>query len=199
MKNFWESIKKNIDKHSFQIVVYVETIILFLLIVIPLEYLLTERFLICKNIDDKLRTNLFFAIFSLIFFLNFFWKRFFIIGKFFLRILSILFIIVLLCNNLYSTYYKYLQKYPKIFSVTPNWAIQGMTISIDGRNFGPEWQNGKVLVDDIKLEIKSWSDSKIVTVFPVPTKFGVKNLKVVRADNYESNKVNFEIRDPNNL
>ena len=55
-----------------------------------------------------------------------------------------------------------------------------------------------VLGDDVMV-INTWNEEVIVEEQPVPRRFGLTELYVVRSDGVESNKVSFEIKDPGKL
>lgn len=85
---------------------------------------------------------------------------------------------------------------PKIYRIDPTWGIQGMLVTIDGSNFYQIWRKGKVLIGGEEMNIISWDEKKIVAEVPVPKKFGKVTLVVVREDNFNSNQLDFEKRDP---
>lgn len=73
-----------------------------------------------------------------------------------------LFVVVVFGYVQYTQYYRWLQTVPKVASVSKSWAIPGDRIAIEGRNFGPAWQQGRVTVGDIELMIVSWTDRRVV-------------------------------------
>ncbi|MBP8591209.1 hypothetical protein KBI33_01920 [Candidatus Shapirobacteria bacterium] len=187
-----------------------QTIILYLLLVIPAEYLLTEKFLILKYISSLQKTFLFLAVFLIFFLVNYFSRRAQKAGaKFWPVFLAALFV-VLLVNRAYTDFYQRLQEEPKIYRVFSSWAttgepkeidwsIVGMEIIIDGKNFGSAWQPGKVLVDDFEFQIKEWGEEKIIAVQPHPSRFFSGSLYVQKDNGRESNRLPFTIRDPGEL
>jgi hypothetical protein len=192
-------IKELITKYSLSIIVSLETITVFLLVIIPAEYLLMEKFLVYKFIDGRVKSRLFILIFLSLFVLNYFLKKFRKFGQKYLKILVLACLLSIIGNKFYSNYYGRLQQYPKIYSVSSNWSIQGMPIIIEGKNFGEAWEKGKVKVGDIVFEIQSWSSQKIVATQPVPDHFFQGTLKVIKNNNDESQEIPFEIRDPSTL
>jgi hypothetical protein len=55
----------------------------------------------------------------------------------------------------------------RIQSISKNWSIQGDRVAIEGRNFGKNWQPGKVFVGLVEFKIILWSDTRIVIEQPV--------------------------------
>jgi hypothetical protein len=192
-------IKELIIKYSLSIIVSLETIIVFLLVIIPAEYLLTEKFLVYKFIDGRVKSRLFVLIFLALFISNYFLKNFRKFGQKYLKILAVAFLVSIMGNKFYSNYYGRLQQYPKIYSISSNWSIQGMPVTIEGKNFGEAWERGNVKAGDIVFEIQSWSPQKIIVVQPVPERFFKGTLTVIKENNYQSQEIPFEIRDPSNL
>jgi hypothetical protein len=88
---------------------------------------------------------------------------------------------------------------PKIYSFTPKSGIQAEIVKIRGVNFFPVWKRGKVVLGDDVMVINTWNEEVIVAEQPVPRRFGLTELYVVRSDGVESNKVSFEIKDPGKL
>jgi hypothetical protein len=111
----------------------------------------------------------------------------------------LLLILSLIGNELYIRYYDNLQKHPKLYSISKNWGVQGSVIEIDGNNFGATWEQGSVMVDDMKFEIKYWSDDKIEAIQPVPDHFWKGNLYVINHHQNSSNTLEYEVFDPNKL
>lgn len=193
-------IKAFIGKYLLSIVVCLETIVLFLIIIIPTEYLLTEKYLICTYVDSRTKTIIFLAILIILYLLNYFWKSFADIGKHLFLPLCLFTLAAIIGNRYYLQYYSYLQQFPRIYSISSNWAIQGMPITITGKNFGPTWNPGTVKIGNLDfVQIEYWSDEKIIVTTPVPNKFSDTYLFVVNFAGQESNKVDFEIRNPDKL
>lgn len=189
-------IREFISKYCLQIIVSLETIILFLLVIIPAEYLLTEKYLVYKSIDSKTKTALFLGIFLAIFAINYFSRKVFRAGRFFLRSLFLICLAGIIGNKFYSNYYGSLQQYPRIYSISSDWSIQGMSVAIEGKNFGATHESGRVVVGNLEFETKSWTEEEIVAVQPVPDHFFEGEIIVVKFDNKESQGVPFEIKDP---
>lgn len=88
---------------------------------------------------------------------------------------------------------------PKIYWYNPKSGFQQMEVKIEGVNFGPVWKKGKVVVDGAEMNILDWEENKIIAELPVPGKFGLFTLTIVREDGKVSNGVPFEIKDPKTL
>ena len=185
------------------VVSILETIVLYILIVVPLEYLLTEYFLIIPYLSNNIKTSIFLVLLTVIFLIRYlrgFSKEYhplFILLIFLLTGLSVF------GYREYRRFYEQLQTYPKIYKISRNWGIQGVLVNIEGKNFGPTWQPGKVYVDDIEFIVKYWSPSLIVVEQPVPPRFFKGNLYVkLFGDDFESkvsNMIDFEIKNPDFL
>lgn len=88
---------------------------------------------------------------------------------------------------------------PKIYKVSPNWGVQGQIIRIEGVNFGPSFRKGKVVVGTQEMVINYWEEKLVIIEQSVPAKFGQDELKIIRGDGVVSNKVPFELRNPDIL
>lgn len=189
---FWEKIKT-------AVISILEAVIFYILVVIPAEYFLTERFLVFPFLPPDVKTFIFIAILTIIFVINFFSippKRF----------SWLFFIIVFILTGLsafgykkYLNYYGELQTYPKIYSVSHEWGIQASLINIEGKNFGPTWQPGRVFVNEIEFRVIFWSPYLVVAEQPIPSGFFKGKLYVQDFDNKRSNGWEFEIKDPGSL
>jgi len=185
-------------KLLFPITVVLETFIFYILAIIPFEYLLTEKYYLYQSISGETKTTVFLIIFLIVFGLNYLIRA---IKKISLKIwpaLIILFIGALVLNKQYAHFYDRVRQEMKIIEVNDgqNWSIQGMSIRIEGRSFGEAWQQGKVFIGDMELNVKSWSPNLVVAEQPVPGAFPKKMLYLLRYDGKESNRVPFEIKDP---
>ncbi|GEM_PF-2271874 len=171
------------------------TLSLFLLIVVPLEYLLTEQFLIVYTITPQQKTVLLMGLLAVVGFVMTRQTDKTLTTKH-LVIANMIFGILLVANIFYNRYYQYLQTFPKIYNISSDWTIQGMAIRIRGKNFGDAWQAGKIKVDDLEFIINHWNNNEIVAQQPVPEKFFIGELKVIKFNGRESLGWPIEIRDP---
>ena len=183
----------------FPLLVALKTFVIYITIIIPTEYLLTEKYLILKYIRGDQKTYIFLTIFLLAFLADYFSQKANRVGQRYWQVILALFIALLCVNRAYTGYYNELQKQPRIYSVNSNWSIIGMPIAIDGKNFGPIWQRGAVKVNDFEFIIKEWDKEKIIAVQPAPKKYFTGELVVSNHFGNESNKVGFKIRNPNEL
>ncbi|MGI6278815.1 MAG: IPT/TIG domain-containing protein [Patescibacteria group bacterium] len=181
------------------IVVFSETFILYFLIIIPAEFLLTEYFLITPTISNQAKTIIFAIIFFFIFLANYFRKKFFNFSKRALPFLVIIFTAGLIGNKYYQAYYQSLQDKPKIYQISTNWGIQAMPITLTGKNFGPVWRPGKIYVGEVPLIIESWSNNEVVAKLPVPPRHFKDKIYIIDGEGNKSNHRSFEIRDPDKL
>jgi len=176
-----------------------EAIFLYILIIVPAEYFLTERFSVFPFLSPDVKTFIFFVVLVIIFTVNYFsqppkkYSWLFILTVFILTGLSVF------GYKKYLIYYAELQNYPKIYSVSEDWGIQASLIIIEGKNFGPTWQPGRIFVDNFELRIKYWSPCLVVAEQPVPPKFFKGNLYLQDSKNRRSNGRDFEIKDPDSL
>jgi hypothetical protein len=192
------------------LLVIAQTIIFYLLLIIPAEYLLTEKFLVLKHISSSQKTFLLLAVFLAVFLVNYFSRRVKKIGAKFWPVFFAALIVGLFVNRAYTDFYQRLQEEPKIYRILSSWAVVGepkeinwsmvgMEIIIDGKNFGPAWQSGKVFVDGLEFQIKEWGEEKIIAIQPHPPRFFSGSLYVQKYDGRESNRLPFTIRDPGEL
>ncbi|MDD3679352.1 MAG: hypothetical protein PHX72_00625 [Candidatus Shapirobacteria bacterium] len=183
----------------FSIVALSETFLIYLLVITPTEYLLTEKNLILKFIDPRQKTQIFLLIFVIVFLINYFWSKLRKAGEKFWPILAGGLLIALLANQVYVNFYNKLQENPKIYSLSSDWSIVGMEIEIDGKNFGPAWQGGQVLVNSFPLQIKDWAEEKITIIQPHPPEYFQGEIYIRKENQKESNRLPFTIRNPGEL
>lgn len=183
-------IKNNLFITSLALAVY-------LILVHSFEYIFTEKFYVLKEISSYQKT--FFLLFILLIFSMLSPKLKFKSNNKIIFLSVLLLILTLIGNDFYTKHYNNLQKIPKIYSINKNWGVQGSVIEIDGNNFGASWQQGKVMVDDMEMEIKSWSDEEIKAVQPVPNHFWTGNLYVINHYQNPSNSLKYEVFDPSKL
>jgi len=184
------------EKIKIAVVSLLEAITFYILVVVPIEYFLTERFLVFPFLSSDVKTFVFIAILVIIFVINFFSippKRF---SWFFFSIVFILTGLSAFGYKKYLNYYDELQAYPKIYNISHEWGIQASLINIEGKNFGPTWQTGWVFVNEVELRVIYWSPCLIVAEQPVPSEFFKGELYVLGFDNKKSNGREFEIKDP---
>jgi len=179
--------------------VALESLIVYLLIIIPAEYLLTEKWLILTRITTDQKTYLLLAVFLLIFLLNYFFQKVNRLGRRGWQIVVVIFIFLLWGNKNYLKYYHRLQELPRIYNISSDWSIVGMQITIEGKNFGPVWQKGKVTVDDFEMQIVDWSEEKIIVEQPHPPEYFLGQMVVKNWRGNKSNGVAFTILDPGEL
>ncbi|KUK82754.1 MAG: hypothetical protein XD98_0512 [Microgenomates bacterium 39_6] len=188
---------KKIFARSF--IIISQTIIAYFLIIIPAEYLLTEKYLILKYLYPHQKTLIFLIVFLAVFSINYFLPKVRKAGERFWPILLAALVVSLFVNQAYVGYYNRLQESPKIYSLSNDWSIVGMEIEIDGKNFGPVWQMGKVKVDDFELQIKDWTEEKIIVIQPHPPQFFTGELYVEKYNGRISNRLPFTIKSPGEL
>jgi len=179
--------------------VALESLIVYLLIIIPTEYLLTERWLILTRITADQKTYLLLAVFLLIFLANYFFRGVVRLGRRGWQVIILVFICLLWGNKNYLQYYNRLQEFPRIYSLSSDWSIVGKQITITGKNFGPVWQKGKVAVDDFEMQIVDWSEEEIIAEQPHPPEYFSGQMTVKNWRGNTSNGVAFEVRDPGEL
>ena len=174
----------------------IETFTVYLILIIPIELLLTEKFLIIPAISNQTKTIMFGAIFLVVFLLNSFNAKFSATTKGVIPLIVIFFAVSLFVNYAYQGYYQSLQHQPKIYSISSPWGIQDMKIEITGKNFGPTWRKGTVWVDDVAFRILNWDDNKIKVETPVAPRQFQGKIYVVDSDGAKSNLLPFTIKDP---
>jgi hypothetical protein len=174
-----------------------QTITLYILVIVPTEYYLTEYTQTLKFITSQTKTLIFIPIFLIVFSINYFLIK---KNKKYWLPITLLFVASLIGFSRYRQYYSYLQQFPEIYSLSSDWSIQGKKITIDGKNFGSVNDQSSVKVGDIEFLINQWSNTEIVVTQPLVDDFGQKELYIYRADNNkQSKKIPFEIRDPADL
>jgi hypothetical protein len=192
--------KNNIENTiSFSFITAIETIILYLLVIIPAEFLLTEKYLVFKWVKPKYKVLVFFGCFIIVFFVNHFMEKIFQTARSFFAPLLLIFLLLLIGNYKYQEFYDYRQKFPRIYSISSDWSIQGMEVTINGKNFGSPIEQGSVFVNDFKMNIEKWTNKEIVFEQPVPDNFFTGELYVEKENNKQTRKIEFTIKDPAEL
>ncbi len=205
-------------KHIFfAITVGLETFIFYTLFIIPFEYFLTEKYPIMHFISSDLKSIIFLVFFIIFFSLNYSFKKIRLKSEKIIIPLSLLFIITIFGFKKYTSFYSDLRKGPRIYEVNVvnnhrRWGIQGDKIEIYGTNFG-DIKKGSVYIhdkettlspieqkkeikNDFKLEVQVWQNDKIIAEQPVPPKFFRGQLYVVNYQGDESNKLDYQVRNP---
>lgn len=182
------------------LLVSLEAFILYFLLVMVGEYLLTERFLITPFISAQAKFALLIIALLVSLFLNYLSPKVFNLTKKLWLLVLFIFIIGLIGHRAYVRFYDSLQDHPKIYRLSSDWGIQQMPITITGKNFGPVWRKGKVMVDEVAMEIESWEEEEeIVAHLPVPPRHFKGQLYVIDDQGNHSNSKVFEIRNPDFL
>lgn len=166
---------------------------LYFLLYLPLEYYLTEIQFSVSKVPPIINTGILFLFLLIANLFNF--KN--IIKERRKTIITVLFILI---SFIYYGYYlqiKTKHEYdPKIINVFPTRFIQGEIIEIDGTNFGPIYDKGKVIINEKEFIAKDWSDNKIIIESSVPDKYGRFNLYIKTSKGKISNSVPIEMYDP---
>jgi len=168
----------------------------YIFLYLPVEFLLTEVLIKFAKIPQLVGTAVLVILavgFSLVD-----WKKRLIKRSSW----SLLFLFCVVSGLVYLVYRneKLQREYlPKIFHVSPNWAIQRQLVKIEGLNFGHSFQKGTVVIGQEKMIIVTWSDNFILAEQPVPAGFAVSQLKVIKGNGVISNGIPFEIRNPDSL
>ncbi len=162
-------------------------LITFFVVIDCYQYLTTEYWWIQNDINY---TNNTFFLIGLIIGLSFLpmkkwlikWPKmkFFILG---------IFTISLFAHQKYSKFYDELQQYPKVKTISKDWGIPGSWVKITGRNFGGEWEPGKVYLGDTEMIIKKWGDKEVI--FEIPVNVGRKKMDLKIKNNLELNQKDF--------
>jgi hypothetical protein len=174
-----------------------QTVIVYLAIIIPLEYGLTEKFLLIPSISPNIKTVIFILTLLIVFSVNFFNNGFYKTGKKLWFVWPVLFILMIIFNHTYTSYYQRIIQEPRIYSLSSNWGIQMKTIEIHGRNFsGEDNKQGEVKLEDYNLDVKEWTPEYIEVQIPMMPEFIDGYLYVITAGGEETNKVPFSVRDP---
>jgi len=196
------------EKIKLAIICLLEAISAYILIIVPLEYFLTEYFSIFRYITTDIKTYIFLAILLVILSINYSFRIKAQFNKIFMAFVLILAVGSGFGYRKYLNYYGELQEFPKIYKISKNYGFQGTIINIEGKNFGPAWQPGKVYVKEpilrpdqkvLEFTIKSWSSDLVVVEQPVPENFFKGQLYLQKFNTKESNPKDFEIRSINLL
>ncbi len=175
------------------------TLVAYLPTVALVEYALTEQWLIIPKISEDIKLLILTSLLVLVFYLVTIrnkWREWCYQHKSWLVLLVV---ISLMLFKVYSNFYQQLQQHPKIFSISSNWSIQGSLIRIRGKNFGPAHEAGQVLVGDVLLTNKKWTNEEIIVEQPVSNHYFTGHLQVINHDDHDSNSIEFTIKDPGQL
>lgn len=163
------------------------------LIYLPLEFLITEIWLVVPKIPLLVSPVLLIILIGGLSQIN--WNDKLKVKSW--RLFLLIFIVMSSLVYLGYRQNKLAREYlPKIYTITPSWGIQAQLIEIRGVNFFPIWKKGKIMFNGQEMGIKSWNEELIVAEQPVPKEFGKTTLFIVRSDGIISNKLPFEVRDP---
>lgn len=94
-----------------------------------------------------------------------------------------LFLITLVAHQKYSRFYDQLQQYPKVKSISKDWGIPGSWVKITGRNFGEEWEPGRVYFGDAEMIIKKWENKEVIFEVTTEVEKGNKKLSLTNKHN----------------
>jgi len=111
----------------------------------------------------------------------------------------VIFQLVLIANQFYSSYSAKRILYPRILAVSKDWSIQGDRIEILGKRFGEISDQGSVKVRDTEFMIISWSNNRVVVEQPVPQSFFKSPLILTKSTNQSDQIDIFEIKDPKDV
>ena len=171
-------------------------LVVYSLVFLPVEFLLTEILLITPRLPHFFNTL--FLLVLVVVLSPVKWHRFLTKKSWRWSIISLLIVSGLVYG--FWRHYKLAREYlPKIYQISPNFGIQAQIVEIKGVNFWPVWKRGKIVLGGQEMVIKDWNEELIKAEQPVPGKFGQVELWVERNDGIKSNKVRFEIRDPGEL
>lgn len=169
---------------------------LYFVLFLPIEYYLTEIQLSVSKVPSVINTVI---LFSFLLIANLFNLKNLINGRR-RTVLAILFFSISFAYYGYYHQIKLSREYlPKIIKVSPTRFIQGEFIEIDGTNFGPTYNKGKVIINESEFIAKDWNDNKIIIESPVPDKFGTYYLYVKTKEGKISNQIPIEILNPDYL
>lgn len=172
------------------------TFFLFVLVFLSFEFYVTEvKMLTTKvpNIFGSLFVVLLVFVFSLID-----WEKKI---KFpILLLFTIIGFMVITCGNvLYTRGRVYYKSIPRIHSVEPKEGYQGQPVKIKGINFFQIENKGKVFLGDDEITALSWKDDEVIFEQPVPSKFGMTELYLVRSDGKKSVILKYFVKNPSEL
>lgn len=164
----------------------------------PVQHFLVKESMTLVRIPDL---YVGFSVLALIVLLTLLQNKIFNLAKTKLYILA--FVTFSLAIFSYQRFYaqeKAFYQQPVIYSVTPNWGIQGMGVKISGVRFSDSNQvSGQIIIGDQEMLIVNWSDETIIAKLKVPERLGPSKLKIIRSDGVLSNEVDFLLKDPSEL
>lgn len=163
---------------------------------LPIEYYLTEIQFSISKVPPVINTVILF-LFLLI--ANLFNIKNLVNEKRKTVLVALFFLISFVCYGYYHQVKLSREYLPKIIKVSPTRFIQGEFIEIDGTNFGPTYNKGKVIINETEFIAKDWNDNKIIIESPVPDKFGTYYLYVKTKEGKISNQIPIEILNPDYL
>jgi len=168
-----------------------------ILIYTPLEFRITEVWMLVPQLGKYIPTI--FLILLVLIFSLFDWKKILSKSKMYIFVLLLIFGASCFVYLNYRNDKLSLEYLPRIYKTSSWWGIQGSLIKIDGVNFSPTWEKGKVFLGNEELYVKSWEEKSIIIEQPVMSRFGQFDLYIVREDGLISNKVPFWVKDPKEL
>lgn len=188
---------KQKDFLNYLIVVFL-AISFFISIYLPFEFMVTEIWMITPRLSPLIGTLFLFFLVVLLSLAN--WQKIMAKRKTVYLFFSLILFLSLFIYQRYHQQKLILERLPKIYSISPpEWGFQASEVEIWGKNFFPAHRQGRVFIGGQKLIIEKWSDDYILTKQQVPREFGNVKLYLIREDGVMSNKVSFEIKDPDEL
>lgn len=179
----------------FSLLTALQSIILYILVIVPAEYFLTEHYHVYKFITSQKKTLIFIILFILVFLVNYFLIK----AEKYWWLIILIFILSLFGYEKYQQFHIKQERVPDIYSISSDWTIQGKKITIKGKDFGDPHDQSNVIVGDIQFMIHKWTQQEIVASQPITDDYGKKSLYVIRHNGKRSEPFSFEIRDPAGL
>lgn len=165
----------------------------YLAIFYPVDFLVTEKFLIAERIPQIISSIFLLIIVAIITLVN--WKK--LVKSFFTgALIALLAVVIFFGNRFYLQKKSQSETRPKIFQIKPREGLRGQFVTITGKNFISDGKVGKVFLGKDETIILIWEGENIWFEQPFLDRFGPEKLYLVRSDGVESNKINYYVKNP---
>ncbi len=107
-----------------------------------------------------------------------------------------LFLVTLVAHRQYTVFYDQLQQYPRVKGLSKEWGIAWSYVKVTGRNFGGEWEPGKVYLGEAEMIVRKWTPTEIIFEIAAEAEVGEQELRVVNShEQSQQQQVIFEVRE----
>ena len=169
-------------------------LIVFFVVVDAYEYLTTEYYWIQNQINYAYSGLFFLFLVGALALID--WQKLFAKRKILVYLIFIIFLLSSFAHKKYLNYYNFLQRAPRVKSLSKNWGSGGSWVKIEGKNFGLAHEPGKIFLGEDEAVVKKWTKDEIIFEVPVLEEKGLLPI-LIEKQNQEANQTgfNYELRE----